>query len=295
MKRLLIGSTLLGVLLISGWSTFQLSANVGTIKLESQAGDVARGAYLARVSGCIACHTRIEEGGRPLAGGPPLTTPFGTFHAPNLTTDKAQGIGSWSLDDFARALRQGVSPQGQPYYPAFPYSFYSKLSDQDIADLWAAFQTVPAVTEAGAEHQLGFPYNVREGLTLWQGLFFKPQSAIALRSDDERYNRGAYLVESASHCGACHTPRNLLGGLDDDRALQGAENLLDGSSVPAISAGALQDAGWTSSDLAYALKTGLKPDGDVFGGAMGEVVRDGTAFMTPQDRDAIAYFLLNRE
>ena len=295
MKRLLIGSSLFGILIISGWLTLQSSADVGSVKQDSRTGDASRGAYLARISGCIACHTRIEEGGRPLAGGPPLPTPFGTFYAPNITTDIEQGIGNWSLADFARALRQGVSPQGQPYYPAFPYSFYTKLSDQDIADLWAAFQTVPAVAEPDAEHQLGLPYSVRDGLSLWQGLFFEPQLPVSQRSDDERYNRGAYLVESASHCGACHTPRNLLGGLDNDQALQGAENLLDGSRVPAISTTALRDGGWTQSDLAYALKTGLKPDGDVFGGAMGEVVRDGTEFMTAADRNAIAYYLMTEK
>lgn len=300
MKRLAI---VLGVTLVAalvGWSSLPLLANVGPEKLNAETGDVARGAYLARASGCIACHTRIEEGGAPLAGGPGLETPFGTFYAPNLTTDAEHGIGGWTLEQFATALRKGISPDGQPYYPAFPYSFYSGLSDQDVADLWAAFQTVPPVVKVAPEHKLSFLFDQRNGLHLWQSLFFNEgrwEEVVGADSGhSKKYRRGEYLVESAAHCAACHTPRNLLGGLKRNLDYSGSKSMLQGEGrIPAITPQALTEAGWSVKDLAWALQSGIKPDGDVFGGSMGEVVRDGTAYLQPEDLEAMAHYLLNRK
>lgn len=278
------------------WLYTHFIAHSGLDDLQGREGNVARGAYLARSAGCIACHTDMENQGGPLAGGAGLETPFGTFYAPNLTMDKAHGMGDWTLQQFATALRKGVSPEGKPYYPAFPYSFYTKLSDQDVADLWAAFKTVPAVAKASEDHELSFPFNQRQGLWFWQQLFFNEGRFDLAEQQDAQYQRGAYLVESVTHCAACHTPRNLLGGLDVSEAYAGSESLLEGEGkIPAITAEALTKAGWTLKDLAYALKSGIKPDGDVFGGSMGEVVRDGTAFMQKKDLEAIAYYLMNRK
>ncbi len=293
MKRLLYA--IAGIAGAAGlaWGGLALSSVPAPVGLDAVAGDPGRGAYLARASGCIACHTDLAGGGQPLAGGAPIETAFGTFHAPNLTMDRVHGIGSWSLEDFARALRQGISPEGKPYYPAFPYGFYTRFSDQDVADLWAAFQTVPAVAEPSREQALNFPFSIREGLALWQALFFEEKRFQPAVEKDERYNRGAYLVEGAAHCAACHTPRNLLGALDEDAALQGSDGLPGGGSAPPITAAALEAKGWTVADLAYALQSGITPDGDVLGGSMGEVIREGTAFLSPADRDALARYLLD--
>ena len=289
--------TLLAVtLFIVSWSSWSLFANSESRPLKVTVGDVNRGAYLARASGCIACHTATDAGGKALAGGAALDTPFGTFYAPNLTTDQEQGIGAWTLQQFATALRQGTSPDGQPYYPAFPYSFYSKLTDQDVADLWAAFQTVPAVAQSAPEHKLNFPFNLRFGLNIWQSLFFDQTGFTVTESTDPQYARGEYLVESVTHCAACHTPRNLFGALQQQQQFFGSQSLLQGEgNIPAITADHLKQAGWSQSDLAYALRSGIKPDGDVFGGSMTEVVKDGTAYMQKQDLQAIAYYLLNRK
>lgn len=300
MKRLVIVLGLTSVAALVGWNSLPLLANVGPKTIAVAEGNVARGAYLARASGCIACHTRIDEGGAPLAGGPALETPFGTFYAPNLTTDPEHGIGSWTLEQFATALRKGISPEGQPYYPAFPYSFYTGLSDQDIADLWAAFKTVPPVAESAQEHEVGFPFYQRNGLYLWQHLFFSEGGLGASTGVDEEkdamYRRGEYLVENAAHCAACHTPRNLLGGLKRDQDYSGSKSMLQGEGrIPAITPQALTEAGWSVKDLAWALQSGIKPDGDVFGGSMGEVVRDGTAYLQPEDLEAMAHYLLNRK
>lgn len=265
------------------------------VELAAAKGDPQRGAYLARMSGCIACHTDFEGGGKPLAGGLKLPTDFGTFYSPNLTTDGENGIGAWTMEDFAKAVRQGVSPDGDPYYPSFPYPFYAKFSDQDVADLWAAFQTVPPVAETSKPHEMVPPFNIRSGLKVWRGAFLDPKPFRPEPDRSEAWNRGKYIVEGPAHCGACHTPRNLLGARQLDLFLEGADKLPDGGKSPPITSAALKEGGWTISSLSYALQTGVLPDGDVFGGSMGEVVRDGTAFLSEEDRKAIATYLLERD
>ena len=294
MRRISAWSIAIVICVLVLFAVVSLQSAQSLPELTVDDGDPGRGAYLARASGCIACHTDIDGGGKPLAGGAPLKTDFGTFYAPNLTTDKEYGIGNWTLQQFAKALRQGVSPiSGKAYYPAFPYSFYTKFSDQDVADLWAAFQTVPPVAALSKKQELTFPFSLREGLIVWQWLFFNQQRFTAISDDDEQLSRGEYLVEVAGHCAACHTRRNFIGGLDTDAWLAGADNPTDSGSVPAITASELNSAGWTQSDLSYALSTGIKPDGDVLGGSMGEVIRESTAFLVKDDLDAIAAYLLN--
>lgn len=257
-------------------------------------GDVGRGAYLARASGCIACHTNFEEGGAPLAGGVALKTPFGTLYSPNITPDPEHGIGGWTVEDFARAVRQGVSPEGDPYYPAFTYPFYANFTDQQIADLWAAFQTVQPVAEPDRPHDMPFPFNQRWTLKPWRLAFLEPPRTDPVEGMGALWNRGRELVEGATHCGACHTGRNFLGARDHDtQHFRGNRDLPGGNKSPPIDAETLKMRGWTVANLAYALKTGLKPDGDAFGGGMGEVVLQGTRFLTSEDRRAIATYLLD--
>lgn len=255
-------------------------------------GDAARGVYLARAGGCIACHTDTKNGGAPLAGGAALDTPFGSFVPSNLTTDPEHGIGSWTIADFARAVRQGVSPQGQPYYPAFPSAFYSSLTDQEIADLWAAFQTVPPVAAPAGASRIPFPFSFRAGLKLWRAAYRMPPRTPPVEGRSGDWNRGRQLAEGIAHCAACHTPRGVLGGLKQNAWFAGAEGLPGGGKAPAVTAEALLAAGWTADDLAFALEDSQMPDGDVFGGAMAEVVRHGTAYLTWDDREAIARYLL---
>lgn len=266
-----------------------------TRNLTGLTGNADRGAYLARMSGCIACHTDSENGGAPLAGGVALETDFGTFYSPNLTTDKTHGIGDWTLETFAKAVRQGVSPDGTPYYPAFPYPFYAKLSDQDVADLWMAFQTVPPAAQPSTDQNVVFPFNFRDGLKLWRALFLDQSGFQTIEGQSEAWNRGKYIVEAPAHCGACHTPRNTLGARQAELRLHGADKLPGGGKSPPITTSALTENGWTEKSLAYALRTGVLPDGDTFGGSMGEVVRDGTRFLAQDDLNAIASFLMNQE
>lgn len=256
-------------------------------------GDVQRGAYLARVSGCISCHSDFENGGAPLAGGKGLSTEFGTFYPPNLTTDTTHGIGGWSVEQFAKAVRQGISPEGDPYYPAFSYPFYADMTDQDIADLWAAFQTVPPVNEPAPENDVSFPFDQRWGLKLWRAAYlYDPETEYdPVKSD--AWNRGKELVNGPAHCAACHTPRNFAGGRILDARFEGNDALPGGSKAPAITPSSLINKGWTVSNLVYAMQTGITPSGDAFGGSMTEVVQGNTRFMSPDDLEAMATYLLD--
>ncbi len=295
MKRVLLFLSLAAVVVVaSGAAVFKQPIDIEA-QVPPLTGNAERGAYLARMSGCIACHTNAEQGGAPLAGGLALTTDFGTFYSPNLTTDRDNGIGSWTVDDFARAVRHGVSPEGKPYYPAFPYPFYATFSDQDVADLWAAFQTVPPVAQPSKQHDLDFPFNVRDGLKLWRAAYLDDTSFVPDPEKSAKWNRGKFIVEGPAHCGACHTPRNFAGARQAELALHGADKLPNGGKSPPITSAALKDRGWTVKNLAYALRTGILPDGDAFGGSMGEVVRDGTRFLQQDDLDAIATYLMNRD
>lgn len=259
--------------------------------LGSIEGEAWRGAYLARASGCVSCHT--APGGAALAGGAPLETPFGTFVPPNITPDPIGGIGNWTLDEFAVAVRQGISPDGEPYYPAFMYEFYGQLSDQDLADMWAAVREVPPIAEPAAAHDLSFPFNLRFGLKLWRAAFMAEPTVSPVLGRSELWNRGQQLVEGSAHCAACHTGRNLAGGLDPDEAMAGSDALPDGGTAPSIRAEDLAARGWTAASLAYALRTGMAVDGDALGGSMAEVVQAGTSFLDEADREAIAAYIMN--
>ncbi len=288
----LLALTVAGVGGIMALRLFPVAAPVTPITL---VGDVASGGYLARASGCIACHTDVKGGGRPLAGGTGFETQFGTVYAPNLTTDVEYGIGDWTLEDFAKAVRQGLSPDDIPYYPVFTYAFYQDFTDQQIADLWAAFQTVGSVNEPAPKTDLGFPFSERAGLKLWRAAFmYAPRTSPVLGQSDA-WNRGRELVEGATHCAACHTDRNIAGGRKVNTGrMQGNNALPGGSKAPAITSAALAAAGWDLDNLSYALQTGITPTGDAFGGSMGEVVQMGTKFLTEEDRIAMATYLMDQ-
>ncbi|HEY5598718.1 MAG TPA: cytochrome c, partial [Kiloniellales bacterium] len=175
---------------------------------------VARGAYVFRAAGCYACHTDSKNKGAPLAGGRALVTPFGTFYTPNITPDPATGIGAWPVADLARALREGLAPDGSHFYPAFPYTSYTGMIDQDVGDLRAYLMAQPPVVQANRPHELYLPFRLRALVSVWKWLFFTPGRLAEEPTRDAAWNRGAYLVQALGHCGECHTPRDALGGLN---------------------------------------------------------------------------------
>ena len=256
------------------------------------AESVVRGGYVLRAAGCVSCHTDHKNKGPPLAGGRALPTRFGTFYPPNITPDTETGIGGWSIEDLARALREGLTPEGSHYYPAFPYTSYTGMSDQDVGDLWAYLMAQPPVARANIPHELTLPFRFRPVLGIWKSLFFEPGRFVDDSAKDKVWNRGAYLVNALGHCRECHTPRNVLGGVDNSRRLAGTAKGPQGKKVPNITSHPKDGIGvWSESDIVFFLKTGFYPDGDVAGGAMAEVIDDGTSQISDADRAAIAAYL----
>lgn len=259
---------------------------------------IRRGEYIFRAAGCSGCHTDVKGGGAPLAGGRALKTPFGTLYGPNITPDPDHGIGGWTLDDFTRALREGLSPAGGYYYPAFPFTSYSGMTDADIADLWVYLQSVPASPEPRLEHDLNFPYSMRWLLGPWRGLYFEPAprdtelpAPPALENADA-WRRGAYLVRAIVHCGECHTPRGALGARDGTRELAGNAQGPDGDPAPNITPHDPTGIGaWSVEDVVDYLEIGMKPDGDFAQGAMADVIEHSTGMLSDDDRQAIATWL----
>ena len=257
---------------------------------EEDAVAVQRGAYVFAAAGCAECHT--AKGGKPLAGGRALKTPFGTFYSPNITPDPATGIGKWSEADLKRALREGIGPDGTHFFPVFPYPSFTFMTDADIRDLHTYLKSVPPVVEANRRHEIRFPFRFRILMLGWNRLFLKrgPFQRAANRSPE--WNRGAYLVRALAHCGECHTPRKMFGQLDLDHALSGTNEGPEGDKVPNITPDKASGIGtWSEKDIAYLLETGQKPDGDDVQGGMRAVVDSSTSKLTPEDRAAIATYL----
>jgi mono/diheme cytochrome c family protein len=192
-------------------------------------------------------------------------------------------------------MTEGISPGGHPYYPAFPYPSYTRMTERDLIDLKAYLDTVEPVENAVPEHAVDIPFGFRPLLKGWQLLFFEDGTFAPDPSRSEAWNRGAYIVRGPGHCGECHTPRNALGAPERDRFLAGTPDGPDGKPVPNITPHADGIASWGKSDLVFAFQTSILPDGDVFGGAMAEVVEDGLSHLSPEDLEAIAEYLLTVE
>jgi len=171
--------------------------------------EITRGKALVTAGDCVACHT--APGGTPFAGGLALQTPFGAIMTPNITPDSTTGIGSWTADDFARAMHDGRRPDGTRLYPAFPYTYYTKVTRADSDAIFAYLRSLEPVSNSVNRSTLPFPFNIRSSMAVWDGLFFTPGEFKPDSSKSEEYNRGAYLVEGLGHCGACHTPLNAFG------------------------------------------------------------------------------------
>lgn len=270
-------------------------ASVPVLAARGQNADPAqieRGAYVFRAGGCYECHTDTKNKGAPLAGGRALPTPFGTFYAPNITADPQTGIGGWDEAAFFAAMRHGIAPDGMPYYPVFPYTSFTGIGDEDLRALWAFLKAQPAVRQANKPHDLGFPFNLRMTMWGWRLLFFTPGPYRADARRSAQWNRGAYLVNALGHCGECHTPRNILGGLKNDMRFAGSPDGAEGERVPNITPHPKTGiGGWSEQDIADYLGIGMTPEGDFAGGLMGDVIAQSTKYLTPADRLAIAVYL----
>jgi mono/diheme cytochrome c family protein len=259
-------------------------------------GDASRGAELIRLGGCVTCHTDPKTPEAHLGGWQSggLVTPFGSFYPPNITSSKTAGIGNWTLAQFSSALSDGEGPDGH-LYPAFPYDAYTLMSDQEIADLYAALMATTPVDTPSHPHEVGFPFNIRLAMAGWKHLFFTPGRYQPVAGRSEQWNRGRYIVFGPGHCVTCHSPRNLLGGIDKGTELSGNPGGGPGGKTPSILQPALEKRGYDPDTLVQTLTDSFTPDSDVLAGAMAEVVRDETSQWSEADRAAVAAYLFDRD
>ncbi|HEY7843125.1 MAG TPA: cytochrome c [Bradyrhizobium sp.] len=249
----------------------------------------SNGETIFNAGGCPSCHAVPNQPDRfRLGGGLAIPSPFGTFYAPNISSDPNDGIGRWSEADFVNAVKRGVSPGGTHYFPAFPYTSYAHATVQDVRDLFAFLKTLPPVAGKVRDHDVPFPFNIRRNVGIWKLLFFDSALFIPDQSRSPSWNRGAYLVNSFGHCAECHSPRNFLGGTITSRRFAGGPNPEGEGWVPNVTQKGIAD--WSAKDIAEYLESGLMPDGDSAGGAMVRVIKN-ISQLKLADRAAIAEYV----
>lgn len=278
-KKKLYGAALAGLLALG---CIQASAQGDTF------GQIQRGRYLSKAGDCISCHT--AQGGKPYAGGFPVATPFGIIYSTNITPDPETGIGKWSGEDFFKAMHYGVRRDGKYLYPAFPYPWFTKLSRADVDAIKAYLDTIKPVKQADRPSELPWPLSWRASMAGWNRLYFHAGQYQADPRQSDVWNRGAYLVQGAAHCAACHTAKNLLG------ASTGADAFGGGDAGNSWYAPSLAEdkrdglAGWSRQDIVQYLKTGTNGKTSA-AGPMVDVVMNSTQYLSDDDLNAIAVYL----
>ncbi|QCO54807.1 cytochrome c [Pseudorhodobacter turbinis] len=289
MRRLIVSASVLALI---GGGVFWFVTAPTPLAPEATAnltGDAKAGEAVFWAAGCASCH--MAEGAEAeaelvLTGGQKFPSDFGTFIAPNISPDPTHGIGAWSIETFANAVTRGVSPDGSHYYPAFPYNAYNKMALQDVVNLKAFMDTLPASTAPSQAHDVGFPFNIRRSLGGWKFLFESDDWVIDGDLTVEE-TRGRYLSEALAHCGECHTPRNALGGLERGEWLAGGLDPSGKGRIPNITPAGLD---WDEADIVGYLTSGFTPDYDSVGGHMVHVV-ENMARLPESDRAAVAAYL----
>lgn len=294
-KRLLIAALAVGLLVAIAFGIYAYKPAIAAVapseKPSFDAEMVKKGELLADAGYCAECHTK--EGGEPYAGGYPLDTGFGIVYGSNLTPDPETGIGNWSEEAFQRAMKEGVDREGHHLFPAFPYDHFTKMTPEDISAVYAYIMSeVKPVKNDVKDTTIPFPLNIRFLQAGWKLLFvdfgtYEPES-----DKSEEWNRGAYLVEGVSHCGACHTPRNILGAEKKSEQYEGA--VIDKWVAPALTESNASAVPWTRDELAGYLKSGVNRYHGVAAGPMGPVVHDGLRKLPDEDLEAISTYLADQ-
>ena len=273
-------------------STIGIIGLLAAATVTAQETPLERGEYLLHAGGCVSCHTRDDKGATALAGGRALESPFGIFYTPNITPDPETGIGRWSNEDFLSAFWNGLSPGGQHYFPAFPFTAYTGLSREDLLAIKAYLFSLQAVKRPNREHDLPWYLSSRLAAGVWKLIYFGAARFAPDVTRDAAWNRGAYLVRHLGHCGECHTPRTRLGGLIARRELAGNPTGPDDDGAPDITPDPERGIGrWSSQEVELFLEIGMLPDGDFVGGRMSAVIDNSTSKLTPEDRRAIVTYL----
>jgi mono/diheme cytochrome c family protein len=267
-----------------------MPATVSASALGAHTPDLGNGKTMFYAGGCASCHaTPNQEDKTKLGGGLGLKSPFGTFFAPNISSDPKDGIGSWSEANFVTAMWKGTAPDGSHYYPVFPYPSYQRMKQEDVRDLFAYLKTLPAVQGKARDHDLPIHFKIRRMLGGWKFLFLDGQSFKPEPSKSAQWNRGAYLVNGPGHCAECHSPRNLLGGIIASQRFAGGPDPEGGDGwVPNITQAGIGD--YSERDIARILETGDMPNGDSVGGSMAKVVGN-VSQLAAEDRAAIAAYV----
>ncbi|MDH4109171.1 MAG: cytochrome c [Gammaproteobacteria bacterium] len=297
MLRSLLFASVVIALMFAGWlllppaTTFDAASPVPA---EDNAL-ATRGEYLAIAGNCASCHT--APGGEQMAGGLPFVTPFGTIHSTNITPDAETGIGNWSFADFANSMRHGVRPDGTQLYPVFPYTAFTRISDDDLAAIFAYLNSLPAIRQPTPANDLSFPFNIRALMKAWKALFFEYGVYEPDATQSDEWNRGAYLVQALAHCGECHTPRNALGAARAGSPMAGGEYLdrVPGGGhrpwfAPDLTSSDTGLALWPEGELAAYLKTGRNFFIETFG-PMNEVIMNSTSRLGEDDIRAMTVYL----
>ena len=267
-------------------------ALVGFQVQADSADRIKRGEYLARAADCTACHT--AEGGEPFAGGLPFKTPMGTLYSTNITPDKETGIGTWSDEEFMRALREGKGKHGENLYPAMPYTSYTLITDEDVQLIKEYLFSLPPVKRRDQKDDMTFPFNVRQGLSAWKLIDFDDRRFQPNEKMNDKWNRGAYLVEALGHCGECHTPRDITMGMKADERYAGA--ILDGWHAFNITSDKAAGIGdWSQDDIVDYLRSGDAAGKGQAAGPMAEVIENSTRHLTDTDLQAMAYYISTLE
>jgi mono/diheme cytochrome c family protein len=292
LRRAVLAVALVAILL-AGFAWLATAPEpLSVAQLPSHTPDVGNGERIFRAGGCASCHAApdAQSGDKlELGGGLELVTDFGIFRVPNISPDPETGIGGWSTLDFANAVLRGVSPGGAHYYPAFPYSSYVRMRPEDVIDLKAFMDALPPVSNRVAEHDLGFPYNIRRGIGLWKRLYVSANPVVALPNAGDIMKRGQYLVEGPGHCGECHTSRDWMGGLKTGLWLAGAPNPEGRGTIPNITPH-VKGLTWSESEIVSVLKSGITPDFDELSGRM-RAVQHELSHLPDGDLQSIAAYL----
>jgi mono/diheme cytochrome c family protein len=293
MRRLLItlmvfaAVGLAGFLVLTEPRVVSPSAEIGSLP----APDLENGKLLFFAGGCASCHaTPGQDDKLKLGGGLALASAFGTFNVPNISPHTRDGIGNWGVKDFVDAMATGVSPSGQHYYPAFPYTSYRLMPPKALADLFAYIRTLPPVEGRVPEHDMRFPFNIRRIVGGWKLLFFDGAPFRPDPTKSDEWNRGAYLVNGPGHCAECHSSRNALGAIVQATRFAGGPDQEGKGWVPNITQAENGLGKWSKSEIAELLKSGFTPSYDSVGGSMAAVVRN-TAQLSDADRLAMAEYL----
>lgn len=294
LKKLLGGVVVLGAI---GAGAFLFITAPERLPAEtwSAAGepDLANGERIFHAGGCVSCHAAPgapDDQKLVLAGGLALKSPFGTFHAPNISPDETAGIGGWTLAEFGDAMKRGTGRDGEHLYPSFPYSSYARMTVKDVNDLYGYLKTLPKSANVAADHELPFPFNIRLALGGWKFLYLNDAPRVELANADDAVKHGQYLVEGPGHCGECHTPRDVIGGLKTDQWLAGGPNPEGEGRIPDITPAEGGFGSWSTGDIVNYLETGFTPEYDSVGGAMVSVQKN-MALLPKEDREAIAAYL----